>query len=305
MKKLNYKISSNCDGLLLDVLECIPDSNIKGVFVISHGMAEHKERYEGLMCFLAQNGYVACINDHRGHGKSVKDKKDLGYFYDETGKYIVEDTLEVIRRLKKKYPEVPVCLFGHSMGSLVASAFVSRYDSQIDQLILCGLPSANPAAGIALGLVAFLTKLKGNHFRSNLINTMAFSSYNKNIHDEDKNEFSWLSVNRQNVQEYIEDEECGYVFTLNGFKNLFILMKDAYDQKNWKCTNKSLPILYIAGSEDPCIVDKKTWFKSQDFMRNVGYTNIVNHMYNGYRHEILLEEIKENVYKDILEFIEK
>lgn len=305
MKKKTYKCASKCDGLMLDVLEYIPDGKIKGIVQISHGMAEHKERYEDFMRYLTEQGYVTCIHDHRGHGQSVKQKEDLGYFYDETATFIIEDILLMNLKLKKKYPNVPFILFGHSMGSLVVRVFAKRYDDKIDRLIVCGSPSANPATKMALALVSVLTKLKGNRYRSKLINTMAFSSYNKNIVDEDKNEFSWLSVNKENVQKYIACEYDGYVFTLNGFKNLFLLMQETYDTEGWNVANKDLPILFLAGSEDPCIVNEKNWNEAQDFMKKIGYGNVTNHLYNGYRHEILNEEIKENVYKDILEFIEE
>lgn len=61
----------------------MPEGEIKGIVQISHGMAENKERYVDFMEFLAQNGYVSMIHDHRGHGKSVIQKDDLGYFYDK------------------------------------------------------------------------------------------------------------------------------------------------------------------------------------------------------------------------------
>ncbi|MDO4465644.1 MAG: alpha/beta fold hydrolase [Bacillota bacterium] len=304
MKKNSYKCASKCDGLLLDVLEYIPDGKIKGIVQISHGMAEHKERYEDFMKYLSENGYVACIHDHRGHGKSVKNKEELGYFYDETGTYIIEDVKLINETLKSKYPNVPLILFGHSMGSLVVRVFTKKYDDSIDKLIVCGSPSQNPAAGLALLLVNVLSKIKGNHHRSNFINSLAFSSYTKNIHDSDKNEFSWLSVNKENVQKYIACEYDGYVFTLNGFKNLFLLMQETYNSEGWKMNHPTLPIFYIAGSEDPCIVNKNKWIEAQDFMKKVGYSDVSNHLYIGYRHEILNEDIRESIYKDILEFIE-
>jgi alpha-beta hydrolase superfamily lysophospholipase len=78
-------------------------------------MAEHKERYFGFMEYLASNGYVAVINDHRGHGESVLNPEDLGYFYDPTGVAIVEDlhqiTVELKKRLEPRMPEFIFRLF--------------------------------------------------------------------------------------------------------------------------------------------------------------------------------------------------
>ena len=75
------KLISEYDGLELSVKYVIPEGKVKGIVQISHGMTEHKERYEDFMSFLASNGYAAVIHDHRGHGASVNDGSDLGYFY--------------------------------------------------------------------------------------------------------------------------------------------------------------------------------------------------------------------------------
>ena len=77
-----------------------PEQSPKGIVQICHGMAEHKERYEPFMQMLCNNGYISVIHDHRGHGKSVKDAADLGYFYDDSGKAIIEDAHQVTTWMK-------------------------------------------------------------------------------------------------------------------------------------------------------------------------------------------------------------
>ena len=79
MKKTVY-LTSRQDGLKLHVLLMEPEQSPQGIVQICHGMAEHKERYESFMQMLCNNGYISVIHDHRGHGKSVKDEADLGYF---------------------------------------------------------------------------------------------------------------------------------------------------------------------------------------------------------------------------------
>ena len=117
MNKKMFTVKSECDGLELDVTVFEPENEIKGIFQISHGMAEHKERYYKFMEYLEQNGYVTVINDHRGHGKSVKSNDDLGYFYDNSAEYIVEDLHQITKLMKEQYSNKPLVLFGHSMGS--------------------------------------------------------------------------------------------------------------------------------------------------------------------------------------------
>src|SRR5699024_962998 len=49
-----------------------------GVIQIAHGMVEHSLRYETFISFLTSNGFIVYANDHRGHGRSYKKKKDRG-----------------------------------------------------------------------------------------------------------------------------------------------------------------------------------------------------------------------------------
>lgn len=105
MKQKTFKIASDADGLLLDVLEVIPDTKYKGIVQFAHGMAENKERYLDFMNYLAGHGFICIIHDHRGHGKSVLSKEDLGYFYDDEGHHIVEDVHQVLLHVKRNFPD--------------------------------------------------------------------------------------------------------------------------------------------------------------------------------------------------------
>lgn len=126
MKKTVY-LTSKQDGLKLHVLLMEPEQSPKGIVQICHGMAEHKERYEPFMQMLCNNGYISVIHDHRGHGKSVKNAADLGYFYDDSGKAIIEDAHQVTTWMKERYgEELPYHLFGHSMGSLVVRCYLKN-----------------------------------------------------------------------------------------------------------------------------------------------------------------------------------
>lgn len=298
------KIKSNQDGLELDISLIKPEGEIKGIVQISHGMAEHKERYYPFMEYLATCGYVCIIHDHRGHGASVKKQEDLGYFYDDKAEYIVEDLHQITIYIKEKYPDKKLILFGHSMGSMVVRKYIKKYDKDIDKLIVCGSPSQNPYLGLALIVVKILKTFKGEYHRSNLIQKLAFGLYNKKI-ENPISENAWVCANEDTVKEYDKDELNGFIFTLNGFQNLFTLMKDIYSKEKWCLNNKSLPIFFIAGEDDPVIVSSKNWKKAQDFLEEIGYEKVSGKLYSGMRHEILNEKEKQKVFEDIMKWIEK
>ena len=201
------------------------------------------------------------------------------------------------------FPGKPVTLFGHSMGSLVVRKYIKKYDDEIDKLIVCGSPSANPLVGAAIALVRAEKAVKGDRHRSMAIQKLAFGSYTKNLSGS-LSDNAWLSVNTDNVKDYDKDRMCGFVFTLNGFRNLFLLMKQVYDPKGWNVKNPDLPILFLAGAEDQVIAGEKNWHKSQDLLRQVGYRNISGILYPGLRHEILNEASRQDIYENILEFAE-
>ena len=110
-----------------------------GVFQIAHGMAEHIERYDDFARFLAANGFVVCGNDHLGHGKSVNSDEDYGYFDEYNGdKRLVDDMHILTKIMKKKYPNLPYFLFGHSMGSLCARVYTAHFGYELNGVIYCG-----------------------------------------------------------------------------------------------------------------------------------------------------------------------
>ena len=103
------EVISKCDGLKLDIAYIVPEGEVLGVIQLSHGMAEHKERYFDFMKFLAGNGFACVINDHRGHGKSIKNNNDLvgvcevkGYQVRVVFVRIDKDTYGLITALVKK-----------------------------------------------------------------------------------------------------------------------------------------------------------------------------------------------------------
>lgn len=301
MKKTIEKIISDIDQTSLEMMTFEPENEILGVLQISHGMAEHKERYSEFMEFCVKAGYVCVIHDHRGHGNSVEKKDDLGYFKDDCGCAIVKDVKQITDLIKKRYPDKKIILLGHSMGSLVVRNYMRMYDSAIQGLIVCGSPSKNPAIPLAIALTKSMIKVKGDRYRSKLIDDLAFKSYNKKFGDSTPN--SWVCSDPNILKDYQNDEKCGVRFTLNGFLNLFILMKKTYMKQGWQMRNRFAPIFFIAGAEDPCIVNEAQFKKAVGFMCEVGYEKVKSKLYPNVRHEILNDRSKLEVMHDIVQFM--
>ena len=111
-KTFTFKSSSGlCDIFAASYL---PDSSVKtkGIIQISHGMAEHHERYEDFIDYLTSKGYAVYINDHLGHGKSVSDDSQLGFFGRKAGYIYLVDDMKILSDIaKKEMPDIPLILF--------------------------------------------------------------------------------------------------------------------------------------------------------------------------------------------------
>lgn len=301
MREYGLTIESAADGLPLSVLVIAPDEEPKAILQLVHGMAEHKERYRELMTYMSTRGAACIIHDHRGHGGSVREAGDLGYFYESGAHGTVKDIEQIGDYADELFGGVPRYLFGHSMGSLAVRAYTAEHDNEIAALIVCGSPSYQRAAPLGCVLADVLSFFKGDKYRSSFINQLAFGAYHK--YTGESTPFNWISYSKENQQAFINDALCGFTFTLNGFKALFSLMQMAYSPKYWDVNHKSLPILFVSGEDDPCAVSKARFNDAVQFMRDMGYQNVSAKLYPNMRHEILNEANKHEVMQDMAEFL--
>lgn len=288
-------ILSSADELQLSALVAVP-AVPKAVMQIVHGMCEHKERYIPFMEYLCSLGFVCVIHDHRGHGESIKAKEDLGYMYDGGWKALVEDVRVVNEWIKGQYPGLKCVLFGHSMGSMVVRSFVKRYDDRVDELFVCGSPSYNPASVIAKWLCGLMMMCGAGHRRPWLIQKLSFDGFNRRFAKEGFSS-AWVCSDKNVLEAYHNDPYCTFIFTANGFYNLFALMQDCYSDKGWGVKNKNMPVHFISGADDPCRISDKAFCKAVDKMKK--HYAVDAHLFEGMRHEILNEVNKKDVWNNI------
>lgn len=276
----------------------------RAVLQIIHGMCEYIRRYEDFAAFMAEHGFVVCGHDHLGHGETAADAGDRGFFAEKEGwKLLVEDSWKVTAELKDRYPDLPIFVLGHSMGSFIFKNYLSKYGSKINGALISGTGGPNPLGGVGIALTKLIAVFKGNRHRSKFIDNMAFGSYCKKI-EGCKTEKDWLTRDDDIVNAYRADDNCMFLFTLAGYRDLFTLLKNATD-KNWENTiPRELPVLYFAGSDDPVGSYGSGVQTVYDRLAKAGQKDVSLKLYSGMRHETLNEIGKEQVYADILEWIE-
>lgn len=304
LNEYNLK-SSNCKHDIY-VREWLPEGMPVGVIQICHGVAEHMGRYDEFAKRLADEGYVVSGNDHLGHGKSIKDDSDLGFFGENGGwELAVGDIRKLYERLKERYPRIPYFIFGHSMGSFLARTFIIRYHDGPDGVILSGTgqqASLIVAAGIALAKNEIRSKGVGH--TSELVNKVAFGSYNRRIKNN-RTEWDWLTSNQESLQNYIDDHLCGFVPTAGLFRDMFTGIKYISSPKNVRRVNKNLPIFLIAGTADPVGDYGKGVLRVHNGYMNAGLEDVTLKLYNGARHELIADFCKDEVFSDVLSWIRK
>lgn len=272
---------------------------IKGGIVISHGMAEHPDRYDDFALALNKLGYVVIADDHRGHRFSAAGEK--GQVNGDSFNQTVEDMDMLVEYLKSTY-NVDVFLMGHSYGSFLSQAYVEKYSNKLKGVILSGtayMKSGLIAAGLS---IASLQKLfLGPDKTGKLIDKMSFGAYNKPFVSQGQ-DFAWLSRDKEQVDKYEKDPYCGYPMSIGFYHSFFSAIMKMYGQ-NALNINKKLPIMIACGSDDPVSNKSVLAKKLYDFYVSIGCKPVIK-IYEGARHEILNETNRAEVYADFENFIE-
>lgn len=281
------------------------DKEVQVVLQIAHGMAEHLERYEPFAEVLCENGIAVYINDHLGHGKSVKNDDELGYFGEKAGwKNFIGDCYRLTRIAKDENPGKPIIFFGHSMGSFVARAYCLEYANDIKGAVFCGTAGPNPAAGMGSLIASAIGKIKGEHYRTKLVDKIAFGAYNNKF--EQRTAFDWLSRDEFQVDKYVADKYCGFLFTAYGYRDLTSLL-GFVSGKNWfESLDKELPVLMISGAMDPVGNFGKGVDQVHAKLLEAGKKNLKKILYPDGRHEILNESaLFDKVCEDVIAWIKE
>lgn len=302
---MNFKFKDKY-GKEINVYKWMPDidKEIKGVIQIAHGMTETAYRYDYVAKKLNEYGYIVYANDHRGHGKSALSLDKLGYLGEEDGfMSMVEDVHALNTIIKEENEGLPVFLLGHSMGSFISQRYIQLYGQELNGVILVGT-NGNQGSLINIGiLVAKLEmRFKGRKHKSNLLNNLSFGGYNKKF-QPNRTEFDWLTRDEREVDKYIKDEYCGTIFPTSFYHDFLKGLKSIWKEENKNKIPINLPIFIIAGDKDPVGNFGKGILNLYNFYKSIGVLDVNYKLYKEGRHEILNEINREEVFQDVLNWI--
>lgn len=304
MREREFYLPSS-DGMhQLRCMEWIPDGTIKAVLQITHGMVEHIERYREFCVWMAERGIVVIGHDHLGHGKTVSNREEFGYFGSKEGMtHVVKDIRRVTVYSKKKYPDQKLILLGHSMGSFLARKYLSVYKDGPDGFILMGT-GAPPEALVSAGslLAGSMRKLKGEMYRSPLLYKLSLGNYNAKFKPV-KTPYDWLTRDESLSKDFGEDESCQFIFTTAAYQDFFRLILNVAKEEMAGHARTNAPILIISGDNDPVGDNGKGVRKVYERLHKAGVDRLEMVLYEGARHEILHEINRQEVFEDLYEWI--
>lgn len=278
----------------------------KAVLQLVHGISEHIGRYDHFARFMASQGYLVTAEDHLGHGYTASTPEDLGYTADENGWVKMTDNVHALHdRMKAQYPNLPYFILGHSMGSFLTRSYLIRYPGTIDACALLGT-GQQPAALLSAGLAACsLERLRlGKRGRSSLLQSLCFGSYNKQF-KPNRTPSDWVCSVPEVVDAYVADPFCQAIPTVTLMHDMLTGIRFNQQRENLARMDKTTPILFLSGDQDPVGSNGKGVRQAYQSFLDAGCADVTLKLYPNGRHEMLNEGNREEVYQEILTWMDR
>ncbi len=297
-----FKTKDNKD---ITYFKYVPEGDKKAIIIITHGMAEHAKRYDTFAKFLNKNGYIVYAHDQRGHGKTAGSVDKLGFFAEKGGwQKVTDDLATLVEIAKKDYPEYPVFLFGHSMGSFITRTYLIENSNKVKGAILSGTAgSAGLLGKIGLLLTRIIMLFHKKNTPSPLMDKLSFGDFNKAF-KPNRTAFDWLSRDNAQVDKYINDEYCGTVFSVGFFNDMMKGLELVNRKDTAKKLRNNLAVYLFSGDKDPVSKNGKQVKDVFEMYKTAGISNIQLKLYENARHETLNETNKDEVFNDVLSWLD-
>ena len=269
----------------------------KAVVQFVHGMAEHIDRYDAPAKALNQASFIVVGHTHLGHGQNAAVK---GYFADKDGwAALIEDTNALRRETQAQYPDLPYFLLGHSMGSFVARTYCLKYEEGLAGAIFSGTGQIGKVIVTARSAIAAnqcFFVVEQNHCI--LQHHMNFSANNKKV-ENPKTDSDWLTRDAEQVALYKADPLCGFPFTARAYADMFSGLRRLYPE-HLSAMKQDIPVLLFAGDHDPVGSNGQGVRQVYEEIKAAGVQDVTLKLYEGGRHEMLNEINREEVYADLI-----
>jgi alpha-beta hydrolase superfamily lysophospholipase len=277
------------------------DATPRAILQIIHGASEHALRYERLAHALNQAGYIVYAYDQRGHGRTAAVPEKAGIAGPDGWNGMVKDARQMTDLIRQQHPDLPLFLFGHSMGSLLAQSYMQQWGDQLGGVILSGASGLIPDLDQAIALAEQAAQGAAAYAPSVLSDQM-FAALNAPF-APGKTGFEWLSRDEAEVQNYVDDPWCGRPLSNRLVADLFAGARQIWQPANEARIPKHLPILAIAGEKDPVSGNTLTVRALLDRYTQLDIMDVAHKFYPDARHELLHECNRDEVHRDLIDWL--
>lgn len=281
------------------------DGTPRAVVQLVHGISEHIGRYDAFASYLAGCGFAVVGHDHLGHGHTARGRQEYGFFSEREGwTLLVQDVHSLRSHAGSVFPDLPYFLIGHSMGSFVARTYLISYPGTVDGCILLGTGQPAPALlSLGQGVSRLLCWVKGPRYVSRLVTALSLGSYNRQFHPN-RTSADWISSDPSAVDAYLADPLCRFVPTVGMFRDMLGGLRTIGNPYFLSQMDPNTPVAFFAGADDPVGERGKGVQKTEQLFRNAGCRSVFVKLYPDARHELLNERCREEVYRDLLAWLE-
>lgn len=281
MKKEEYILPSSDTDQYLHCVVWEPDQKPVAILQLVHGMEEYIDRYDAFASMLVKEGWAVIGHDHLGHGQSGKWER--GFFTEKSdgADILIADMQFISQQAKNEWKNIPLFIFGHSMGSFFTRRYLAEYGHLVSGAIICGSGWYSALeTGTAYWAARLIGALRGMHARDRFLTKLCSLPFLFAFREE--GEKAWLSKNPENVRHYLADPLCGFGFTCGGYRFMYenllhVSLEHHYHQL------RPIPLLVIAGEKDP-VGGAKSVRKIAAQYRKFGFTDVTEHVLPDERH---------------------
>lgn len=276
----------------------------KGVIQVIHGMCEYFGRYKEFSDFMTAHGYAVAGDDHLGHGRTAETEEDKGFFGESNGwRFLVRDEKRMTDILRQRFPDTPIIIFGHSMGSFIARLYMSWYSDGISGALFMGTSSGVPK-GAASAAVRLLESTAGTKTHLNSGQLMFYNFLTRKVPDK-TGELDWITRDKEKTSFFKNDPLGDFAFTTGAYRDLVKLLSEV-SAHDWAYSlPKDMPVMLMSGEEDPIGDYGKGVRRVYRRLLKAGMENVSIRLYVDARHELINELNRKEVYDDILRWVDK
>lgn len=289
----------SCGAGRIYACQWTPEGRPSAVIQIVHGITEHSGRYDQFARYLNKKGYLVVAEDHMGHGKTAGLGSVKGYFHGGWDAAI-GDTCALLRKTREEYPDIPYILLGQSMGSFMVRTILCKYpDLDISGAIICGTGWTPEAVVIAGQTTAkLICRQIGEQTPSPLLRKMMFGGYNARV-EHPRTEHDWLTRDAVLVDAYNADPMCGFVASCGLVRDMLGGIRFNQRKENLGRMKKDLPVLFLAGGDDPVGGYGKGVRQTAAAFSEAGMSDVTTRIYPLCRHEMLNEINRAEAFRTI------